>query len=140
MKMVVFLLMIPIVCFSQDTIKVRRDSLKNDVLDENGLTICEIGESAEYPGGMKALYEYINRSRKNVNCREEGLPKTGEVYVEFSVLKDGSVDSVKMMKGIIGCKECDDEAVRIVKAMPKWQPGRQNGMPVVQRFCVPVKF
>src|ERR1051326_6337314 len=80
-------------CFSQESKKDPVNQVGSNTM--KGCTL-ELGETAEFPGGMKALYEYINRSRKNVNCREDGLPKTGKVYVEFTVMKDGSVDSVRV--------------------------------------------
>ena len=62
----------------------------------------------------------------------------GTVFVQFVVLKTGEISNIKILRGIGG--GCDEEAVRTVKAMPKWIPGRQNGEAVSVMFQIPVKF
>ena len=62
----------------------------------------------------------------------------GKVYVSFVVEKDGSVDEVKLMRGIGG--GCDEEAVRVVKAMPKWVPGKKDGKYVRVSYMLPIFF
>jgi len=83
-----------------------------------------VEEYPEFPGGEKALYEYIkNNIRYPEVARTSGI--TGTVYVQFVVEKDGSISDVKVLRGIGG--GCDEEAVRVVKSMPKWKPGKQRG-------------
>ena len=62
----------------------------------------------------------------------------GRVIVRFVVNKDGSIDSCSVKRGIGG--GCDEEALRVLKAMPPWKPGMQNGQPVRVSFSMPVKF
>jgi len=62
----------------------------------------------------------------------------GIVYVSFIVEANGSISNVKLARGIGG--GCDDEAVRVVKDMPKWNPGKQRGKPVRVQFNLPVRF
>ena len=62
----------------------------------------------------------------------------GRVVVQFVVEKDGSVGSATILKGVD--KDLDREALRVVKKMPKWQPGKNNGVPVRSYFRLPVQF
>ena len=62
----------------------------------------------------------------------------GKVYVTFVVEVDGSITDVKVLRGI--GSGCDDEAVRVVKSMPKWVPGKQRGVPVRVQFNLPINF
>ena len=63
---------------------------------------------------------------------------SGKVTIEFVVNEDGSVSNVKVLRGIGG--GCDEEAVRMVRGMPKWKPGKQNGIPVKVLFTLPINF
>lgn len=69
-------------------------------------------------------------------ARENGID--GRVVVQYVINEDGSVSDVTLVKGIGG--GCDEEAVRVVKTMPKWKPGKQNGKPVKVLFTLPIKF
>ncbi|MCD6111821.1 MAG: TonB family protein, partial [Bacteroidales bacterium] len=60
------------------------------------------------------------------------------VYITFVVEPDGSVTHIKILRGIGG--GCDEEAIRVIKAMPKWNPGRQRNKPVRVQFNMPIKF
>ena len=62
----------------------------------------------------------------------------GRVAVQFVVNEDGSITDVKVTRGIGG--GCDEEAVRVIKSMPKWKPGRNNGVPVKVYFTQPITF
>lgn len=70
------------------------------------------------------------------DAKEKGI--SGRVFIQFVIEKDGSVSNVKVMKGIGG--GCDEEAVRVVKSMPKWKPGKQKGKPVRVNYILPVSF
>jgi protein TonB len=96
-----------------------------------------VEEYPEFPGGEKALYEYIkNNIRYPEVARTSGI--TGTVYVQFVVEKDGSISDVKVLRGIGG--GCYEEAVRVVKSMPKWKPGKQRGQPVRVYYTLPIDF
>lgn len=62
----------------------------------------------------------------------------GAVYVTFVVEPDGNITNVKVLRGIGA--GCDDEAIRVVKAMPKWKPGKQRGKSVRVQFNLPIRF
>ena len=104
--------------------------------DKNGVyQICE--EMPEFPGGEQAMFDFV---ANNVVYPQEARDKEieGRVFVRFIIEKDGSVSDVKVAKGIGG--GCDEEAVRVVKAMPKWKPGKQDGKPVRVNFTMPFFF
>ena len=104
--------------------------------DKNGVYQM-VEEMPEFPGGMEAMMDYV---AKNVKYPQEAMEKeiSGRVFVSFIVEKDGSVNEVKIMKGVGG--GCDEEAVRVVKAMPKWKPGKQEGKPVRVNYTLPITF
>ena len=100
--------------------------------------IFQIVEEMPGPvGGDEAFYQYLAENiRYPVVAMESGI--SGRVYVTFVVEKDGSITDVKVLRGIGG--GCDEEAVRVVKAMPKWKPGKQRGRPVRVLYRVPINF
>ena len=97
--------------------------------------ICQV--MPQFPGGERAMMEFIG---SNVHYPEEAKDKgiEGRVFVSFVVEKDGSVTEVEVRKGIGNL--CDEEAVRVVKAMPKWTPGMQDGKPVRVHYNLPFFF
>lgn len=96
-----------------------------------------VDEMPQFPGGDQALMKYI---AENIKYPQEAKDKeiAGRVFLAFVVEKDGSVSNVEVKRGIGG--GCDDEAVRVVKAMPKWKPGKQKGEPVRVSYMLPVNF
>lgn len=96
-------------------------------------------KTAEFPGGMDQLFQYIQKNMKYPeNAKELGLQ--GTVFFEFVVRKSGEIDNIKLLRGIKGGQELDREAIRIVKTMPKWNPGAMNGIPVSTIMRLPIKF
>ena len=91
----------------------------------------------EFPGGTEAMMKYV---AQNVKYPEEAKEKgiSGRVFVSFVIEKDGSVSNVEVLRGIGG--GCDEEAVRVVKSMPKWTPGMQKGKPVRVNYNMPFFF
>jgi TonB family protein len=118
---------------------------QNQQTDENQLPpppppriVYPVAEVQPQPtGGMSALMRYLN---ENIHYPEEASKKgiEGKVVVEFVVNTDGSIDEVEVRKGI--SKECDEEAVRVVKAMSAWKPGVDKGEPVNVRMALPINF
>ncbi len=96
-----------------------------------------VEQMPSFPGGMGALMTYLATHIKYpALAKESGIQ--GRVFINFVVEPDGSIDHVKVLRGIGG--GCDEEAVRVVKSMPKWIPGKQRGKPVRVSFNLPVKF
>ena len=91
----------------------------------------------QYTGGDEARMKFLIANIKYPeSAKQEGLQ--GTVYVSFVVEKDGQIANVKILRGI--GKACDDEAFRVVSAMPKWIPGKQKGQAVRVQFNMPIKF
>ncbi|WP_455601480.1 TonB family protein [Bacteroides rodentium] len=97
-----------------------------------------VEEMPEFPGGgMSALMSYLkDNMRYPASAKEKGTQ--GRVTVQFVVDKDGSVKEPKVIRSVD--KDMDAEAIRLIKAMPKWEPGKQKGQPVAVKFTVPVVF
>jgi protein TonB len=88
-------------------------------------------------GGEEAMYKWLSENIKfPIPAREAGI--SGTVVVTFVVEKDGSITQVEPLNKIGG--GCEEEAVRVVKLMPKWREGRQNNLPVRVQFNLPIKF
>jgi protein TonB len=89
------------------------------------------------PGGMSAWNKYLSDNLKYpTQARRMGVE--GSVIVVFVVNTDGSIQDVEVLRGIGG--GCDEEAVRVVKGAPKWEPGKQRGRPVRTRMRLPIRF
>jgi len=96
-----------------------------------------VEQMPRFPGGQAALMKYLATHIKYPElAKESGIQ--GRVFINFVVEPDGHIDHVKVLRGIGG--GCDEEAVRVVKNMPKWIPGKQRGKPVRVSFNLPVKF
>ncbi|MBP7496944.1 MAG: TonB family protein [Bacteroidales bacterium] len=96
-----------------------------------------VEQMPEFPGGEEKLLKYLqNNIVYPQTAKENNI--TGKVFVTFVISRDGAVKDVKVLKGIGG--GCDEEAVRVIKNMPKWQPGKQDGKSVDVRFNLPIKF
>ncbi|MES2835942.1 MAG: TonB family protein [Bacteroidota bacterium] len=98
-----------------------------------------VQEMPIFIGGEAAMFKFLN---ENINypaaSKEMGIK--GTVYVQFVVAPDGSVQKAIIARGVKGGKELEAEALRVVKNMPKWVPGKQNGVPVFVQFTLPVNF
>jgi periplasmic protein TonB len=96
-----------------------------------------VEEQPGYPGGDEARIKFL---QANIKYPEEAkeLGTQGKVFVTFVVEVDGSITDVKVLRGIGA--GCDEEAIRVVKSMPKWVPGKQRGVPVRVQFNLPIKF
>lgn len=110
--------------------------ITKEVVDDNVIfTVVE--QTAEYPGGMAEMSKFLSKSVKYPAApRRMGIE--GTVFVQFVVDKDGTLTDVQVVKGIH--VDCDKEAIRVVKAMPAWKPGKQNGRAVRQRYTLPIRF
>ncbi len=106
--------------------------------EEEDVQIFTVVENdPEFPGGMEALYKYLRDNIKYPQlARDNNI--TGRVYVTFVVEKDGSIANPRVLKDIGG--GCGQEAIRVVKSMPKWTPGKQRGKAVRVQFNLPVSF
>lgn len=94
-----------------------------------------------FTGSDKALQKYLAKNLKYPKSAMENNIQ-GRVFVKFIVEKDGTLTKIEILKGMDNCKECDEEALRLVRAMPKWEPGNQNGnaVRVSHRVIIPFKL
>jgi protein TonB len=90
-----------------------------------------------FPGGDGALYGFL---AQNISYPEiaKRAGVEGQVIVMFTVSKTGQIASPRVVRGIGG--GCDEEALRVVMMMPRWNPGKQNGQPVNVQVTVPIRF
>ena len=96
-----------------------------------------VEEQPAYPGGEESRFAFL---QSNIKYPEEAkeLGIQGKVFVTFVVEVDGSITDVRVLRGIGG--GCDEEAIRVVKSMPKLIPGKVRGVPVRVQFNLPIKF
>jgi periplasmic protein TonB len=119
--------------------EIKVEEVKEQVIQQEApkeiFTVVE--EQPGYPGGDEARIKFL---QENIKYPEEAkeLGVQGKVFVTFVVEVDGSITDVKVLRGIGA--GCDEEAIRVVKSMPKWVPGKQRGQPVRVQFNLPIKF
>ena len=122
-----------------DKIKITTDEDINvKVKHQSNDSIFQVVEEMpRFPGGEQALLDYVGKSIVYPEAAKEKEIQ-GRVFVGFVVEKDGSIGEVKLLRGIGG--GCDEEAVRVIKSMPKWQPGKMKGEPVRVNYQMPIFF
>ena len=96
-----------------------------------------VGQMPEFKGGLRAMYGFIGEIIRYPRLANE-MRISGRVFLTFVVERDGSITDVKVTRGIGG--GCDEEAVRVIEAMPNWNPGKQRGKPVRVQFQMAIKF
>jgi protein TonB len=120
---------------TQETV-VEVQPIKEEVVDEPEIFLI-VEEMPSFPGGEGQLVKYLSDNIKYpAIARENNI--TGTVFVTFVVGPDGSVKDVKVLRGIGG--GCDEEAKRVVMAMPKWKAGKQRGKSVSVQYNLPIRF
>ncbi|MDR2119816.1 MAG: energy transducer TonB [Tannerella sp.] len=91
----------------------------------------------DFPGGQAAMLSFIQKTlRYPVVAAENGIH--GRVTCSFVVNKDGTIVDIEVLRGVDA--SLDKEAIRVISAMPKWQPGEQRGKPVRVKFTIPINF
>ena len=114
---------------------VAPEVVEEEVVEQEIFQIVE--EMPAFPGGEAKLMEYVGKNIKYPQiARETGIQ--GRVFVGFVVEPDGSISNVKLLRGIGG--GCDEEAMRVIKSLPKWKPGKQRGKAVRVSYQIPVFF
>ena len=104
---------------------------------DEGQIFQVVEQMPEFPGGMEALMKYLQKNIKYPSRAQDNNVQ-GRVMVTFVVNKDGSIVDPEVIKAVD--KDLDNEALRVVKGMPKWNPGKQRGKPVRVKYTVPVTF
>ena len=112
--------------------------VKEEVKQEVAQKIFDVVEQQpQFPGGQSALLSWLSQNIHYPPVAEENGIQ-GRVVVSFVVEPDGSISNVQVVRGVD--PSLDKEAVRVTKAMPKWQPGKQNGQAVRVKYNLPVTF
>jgi protein TonB len=119
--------------------EIKVEEVKEQVIQQEApkeiFTVVE--EQPGYPGGDEARIKFLQENTKYPEEAKE-LGVQGKVFVTFVVEVDGSITDVRVLRGIGA--GCDEEAIRVVKSMPRWVPGKQRGQPVRVQFNLPIKF
>ena len=110
-------------CFSQtDTIKAKKEISTEEIYSK-------VEEMAEFPGGVYKMGKFIQKKFKYPRSARK-LGVEGKCFLKFVVDEKGNITNVEVLKGVEGCSECNEEAIRVVKLMPKWKPAKIDGKPV----------
>ncbi len=109
----------------------------NSQTSPTGEVFTIVEQQPEFSGGMQALGQYLSRNLRYP--KEAQRNKTqGRVFVQFVISQTGDIRDLRVLKGI--GSGCDEEAVRVVSQMPKWNPGKQNGKAVAVQYKLPIQF
>jgi len=126
---------------SQTAFAQQPDTLKIDTITEEEVEAeffgCIVETRPSFPGGEQKLFEFIGNNLKYPQQAKSARVE-GQVFVEFYVEKDGSITVGKVLHGI--GYGCDEEALRVIGLMPKWEPGTQRGKRVRVRHTLPITF
>ncbi|MCH7415147.1 energy transducer TonB [Belliella sp. R4-6] len=123
---------------TKDELVIQDIEITDTPIIEDADEIFEFVESAPTPvGGMSAWNKYLQKNLKYPTpARRMGIE--GTVTVVFVVNTDGSLQDIEILRGLDG--GCNEEAIRVIKNAPSWQPGKQRGRPVRVRMRMPIKF
>ncbi|MBN2681447.1 MAG: energy transducer TonB [Bacteroidales bacterium] len=110
---------------------------KNQKSDQKEMDVTVVDNKPQYPGGNSAMINFISKKVKYPAAAKEAGAE-GEVIVSFLIDEKGRVTNAEVKKSVHPA--LDKEALRVVKLMPKWEPGRQNGEPVVVSVEIPISF
>ena len=131
MKKLILLSMMAVLCL------MTANAQKTVVSQSNQNVYDQVEQLPEYPGGMSAMIEFL---QTNLKYPEDAIKQKvgGRVMVMFVVETDGSLSNVRVARKVF--PSLDAEAVRVVKTMPKWKPGKEKGRAVRVNFTLPVVF
>lgn len=132
-KYLIILYLIAVTC------ACRQVRLSESIIIDNKKICCDSAifftrisaEMPSFPGGQKALINYLNQNK--IQCNNSGT-----VITSFIIDIDGSIKCARIVEGI--SKECDNEVLRLIQSMPKWNIGQTGGKPVLVWYHLPVKI
>lgn len=151
-SLIIALLLISISSFSQDekrgTIKVKKKTVEryssDSIISEGYASIVEVSKvikkiKPQYPGGDKEIKKFVSSTIKYPDQITD-KKNNGICYTSFTVNQDGKLSDIKIVRKVIGCPECDQEAIRVLKLMKPWQPGTEDGKIVPMRTDLAIVF
>lgn len=120
---------------TEQAAKVENTSETEEVVVKEVFQVCE--EMPEFPGGMGECMKFLNKNIKYpAAAQEKGVQ--GRVIIQFVITKEGDIVNPNVVRGVD--PTLDAEALRVIKMMPKWKPGKQRGQAVNVKYTVPVTF
>jgi TonB family C-terminal domain len=123
--------------FDKGTDDVTVAPAQTTIAEESTEPFIIVEEMPEFPGGTEEMMKFLgNNIRYPVIAQENGIQ--GMVILSFVVSKTGQISDIQVVRGL--GSGCDEEAVRVVKKMPNWKPGKQGGAAVPVKFTLPVRF
>ena len=133
MKKIAFMLLVALL--STTTITAQKTVISKNQSKDIVFDVVE--NMPEFPGGQDSLMSFLMHTLK---YPKEAMAKgiQGRVVVKFIVEKDGQVSTPQVLKSV--CPAVDEEALRVIRCMPRWKPGKQNGKEVRVFFTLPVTF
>ena len=131
MKKLILMSMMAVMCLAT------ANAQKTIVSQSNQSVYDDVEVMPEFPGGIAAMNDFIYT---NIKYPKDAIKQEvgGRVIVMFVVETDGSLSNVRVARKVF--PSLDDEAVRVVKSMPKWKPGKEKGRPVRVNFTMPIVF
>ncbi len=98
-----------------------------------------VEEMPEFPGGIAEMQKFVDKNLVYPEgAKKDGI--SGKCFMKFIVTDKGNIRDIQVLKGVPGCPECDNEAVRIVKMMPDWKPGKMGGKNVNVNYTTVINF
>jgi protein TonB len=110
--------------------------IDTQITDNDKIYTTPVEVMPEYRGGIERLYNRLQHIRYLFLDRMKNIE--GKVWVSLVIEKDGSVNNVKMLRGLT--EEQDKEVIRVVKNLQRWKPGMQDGKPVRVQYTLPIDF
>lgn len=119
------------------TLEQNKVIVQDDKVEKKEEIFEIVEQPPTFPGGERAMYEFLNDNMKYpVIAQESGIQ--GKVICQFVVGRDGAIENVKVVRSVD--PSLDKEAIRVIKSMPKWIPGKQGGRTVKVKYTLPVAF
>jgi Ca-activated chloride channel family protein len=127
---------IPTVKYTMQTVEIA-DLQEPSVMEVQKMIFSHVEQMPQYPGGESEMVKFL---AENIVYPQEAMKDSiqGRVILRFVITEDGSIEDVQVMKSI--ASSLDLEAIRVVKLMPRWIPGKQNGVPVRIYYTLPIFF
>ena len=129
-----------VVAFANPKVKSETEEVAAEKITSTEILVKKTTEedhTPEFPGKEEALIQYLSENLKYPKAvAEQGIE--GMVMLQFTIKKDGSIDDIKVLRGVH--PDLDAEAIRVVKEMPKWEPGTKDGEAIDVKYALPIKF
>lgn len=123
------------ISFAQEVEKEEIPTIEKKEIENDVFVLVE--QMPEFPGGQDSLYKFLGANIVYPTKAKKDEVE-GKVYVNFTIEKDGSINEVKIIRGVHPL--LDEEAVRVIESFPKWKPGKHEGKTVRVSYNIPLNF